>query len=87
MAYEDNLNNNASFKKMFDGWKQQKKSLVIDMKGEELQEYFKHLSSIHVPFKGGLAQKRRLQYIAYFSKGFIGMASPDEQPAGNISTA
>ena len=80
MAYEDNLNNNPSFKKMFDGWKQQRKSLVIDMKGEELDIYFDYLNSIHVPFKGGSAQKRRLQYIAYFSKGFIGMASPDEQP-------
>jgi signal transduction histidine kinase len=84
MAYEDNLNNNSSFKKMFDGWKQQKKSLVIDMQGEELEDYFKHLSSIHVPFKGGLTQKRRLQYIAYFNRGFIGMASPDEQPKETI---
>jgi signal transduction histidine kinase len=55
--------------------------MVIDMQGKELKEYFKHLSSLNVPFKGGLSQKRRLQYIAYFSKGFIGMASPDEQPA------
>ncbi|MGH2648801.1 MAG: sensor histidine kinase, partial [Ginsengibacter sp.] len=87
MAYEDNLNNNPSFKKMYDGWKRQtrlpdgqEKSLVIDMKGKVLEDYLNYLSSIHVPFKGGLTQKRRLQYIAYFSKGFIGMASPDEQP-------
>jgi len=84
MAYEDNLNNNSSFKKMFAGWKKQQKSLVIDMKGEELQEYFKYLNSIHVPFKGGMAQQRRLQYIAYFNKGFIGMASPDEQPEDTL---
>ena len=30
----------SSFKKMFDGWKQQKKSLVMDMHGEELDNYF-----------------------------------------------
>ena len=84
MAYEDNLNNNPSFKKMYDGWKQQKKSLLIDMKGKELEDYLNYLSSIHVPFKGGLAQKRRWQYIAYFSKGFIGMASPDEQPSETL---
>ena len=84
MAYEDNLNNNPSFKKMFGGWKQQQKSLVIDMKGKELKEYLNYLSSIHVPFKGGVAQKRRWQYIAYFSKGFIGMAAPDEQPQETI---
>ena len=79
-AYSADLNLNPSFKKMFDGWKAEKKSLIIDMHGEELQEYFHHLSSLKVPFKGGLSQKRRIQYIAYFSKGFIGMASPDEQP-------
>ena len=84
MAYEDNLNHNPSFKKMFEGWKQQKKSLVIDMQGDELEAYLAYLSSIHVPFKGARALKRRLQYIAYFSKGFIGMASPDQQPAETL---
>lgn len=80
-AFSADLNNNESFIKMLEGWKQQQKSLVIDMQGEELQNYFHHLTSLGVPFKGGLQQKRRVQDIAYFSKGFIGMASPDEQPA------
>ena len=79
-AYTANLNDNYSFRKMYDGWKEQKKSLIIDMHGKELDDYFHHLNSLDVPFKGGLSQKRRVQYIAYFSKGFIGMASPDEQP-------
>ncbi len=77
-AFRTNLNENNSFKKMYSGWIQKTKSITINMQGEELQEYFKHLSSLNVPFKGGLTQKRRLQYIAYFSKGFIGVASPDE---------
>ncbi len=78
-AFETNLNDNPTFQKMFDGWKQEKKSLVIDMQGAELQEYFKYLTSINVPFKGGLTQTRRVQDIAYFNNGFIGMASPEEQ--------
>jgi hypothetical protein len=77
-VFRMNLNENNSFKKMYAGWIQKKKSITIDMQGEELQEYFKQLSSLNVPFKGGLTQKRRLQYIAYFSKGFIGVVSPDE---------
>jgi len=81
MAYSTNMNDNPSMKKMYEGWKAQNKSLIIDMHGKELDEYFKFLNSLNVPFKGGLSQKRRLQYIAYFGKGFIGMASPDEQPA------
>ncbi len=76
-----NMNNNYSFKKMFDGWKERKKSLTINMHGKELEDYFHHLSvELKVPFKLGLSQKRRVQTIAFFSKGFIGLASPYEQP-------
>jgi len=84
-AYTADLKENYSFNKMYDGWKEQKKSLVIDMRGKELEDYFAHLTDkLHIPFKGGLVQKRRLQYVAYFSKGLIGMASPEEQPAETI---
>jgi len=72
---------NISVMKMYNGWKQKKTSLIIDMHGKELDEYFHYLGDqLRVPFQGGLTQKRRIQYISYFSKGFIGMASPDEQP-------
>ena len=84
-AFETNLNDNISFKKMLQGWKEEKKSQIIDMQGDELQEYFKYLTGIHVPFKGGLTQKRRVQDVAYFSKGFIGIASPEEQPQETIA--
>lgn len=77
-GFEINLNDNNSFKKMFEGWKGHKKSMIIDMHGEELKEYFNHLTKLNVPFKSGLSQKRRMQYLGYFSKGFIGVASPDE---------
>jgi hypothetical protein len=77
-GFKADLNKNISFQKMYKGWKEGKKSIIIDMQGEELQEYFKHLRSLNVPFKSGLSQKRRIQNVAYFSKGFIGIASPDE---------
>ncbi|MBI1342039.1 MAG: hypothetical protein GC171_03785 [Terrimonas sp.] len=76
---------NSSMKKMFEAWKNQERSLIMDMQGKELEDYFHYLGEeLHVPFKGGLEQKRRWQYIAYFSKGFIGMAAPDEQPAETL---
>jgi signal transduction histidine kinase len=80
-AFSANMQENATFLKMYECWKQHQKSLVIDLEGEELQKYFRHLTALGVPFKGGLEQKRRVQEIAYFSNGFIGMASPEEQPA------
>ena len=79
------ISRNASVKKMYDGWKHKKKSITIDMSGKELKEYFHYLAEeLKVPFKLGLTQKRRVQSVAYFSKGFIGMASPDEQPEETI---
>ncbi|OSZ73598.1 hypothetical protein CAP36_16415 [Chitinophagaceae bacterium IBVUCB2] len=75
-----NKNDNISVKKLYDGWKAQQKSVIVDMQGKELEEYFHYLSDVlHIPFKGGLSQERRVQSVAYFSKGFIGMASPDGQ--------
>ena len=79
-AYSANLNENTTFIKMYDGWKKALPHLVINMQGEELRNYFAYLQSRNVPFKGGLEQKRRVQHLAFFSNGFIGLASPDEQP-------
>jgi hypothetical protein len=72
-----NKNENASVLKLYDGWKTQKKSVIVDMQGKELEDYFHYLNNVmHIPFKGGLTQKRRVQSVAYFSKGFIGWPHP-----------
>lgn len=84
--FSGNANRNISMKKMFDGWKEQQKSIIIDMQGQELADYFHYLSGeLHVPFKDGLTQKRRIQHIAYFSRGFIGIASPEPQSAETVN--
>jgi signal transduction histidine kinase/ketosteroid isomerase-like protein len=75
-----NKNENDSVRKLYDGWAEKRKSVMVDMQGKELEDYFHYLTNVmHIPFKGGLSQKRRVQHVAYFSKGFIGMASPDGQ--------
>ncbi|MBK7141960.1 MAG: hypothetical protein IPH75_07760 [bacterium] len=83
-GFATNLESNGTFRKMFAGWKEGRTSITIDMQGEELQEYFQQLAKLNVPFKGGLSQTRRVQTIAYFSRGFLGIASPDEQPVETI---
>lgn len=76
---------NVSVNKMYEGWKHKKTSTSIDMKSKELQDYFHYLSDeMQIPFQGGLKQKRRVQTIAYFEQGLIGMASSEEQPAATI---
>ncbi len=79
--FTGNIDRSPVIHKMFDGWRENLKSLTIDMQGKELSDYFKYLSEeLQVPFRLGLDQKRRVQSIAYFSKGFIGIASPEPQP-------
>ncbi len=76
---------NYSVKKMYDGWKEQKESLIIDLKGKELSDYIRYISEeSHVPVTTGYSQHRRVQNIAYFSKGLIGLVSPDPQSDENI---
>ena len=71
---------NKSIARMLEGWKQGETSQVIDMKGKELKDYFQYLGKeLNIPFEHGLEQKRRIQYLAYFSGGVIGMASGEEQ--------
>ena len=80
-----NYRENESVNKMYQGWLKKKKSIIVDMKGKELENYFHYLNNVmHIPFKEGLSQKRRVQSIAFFGKGFIGMASPDEQSQQTI---
>ncbi len=80
------MNRNASMKKIYEAWRQQQKSFSIDMHGEELENYFQYLGAeMKVPFKGGLEQKRRVQSVAYFGKGMIGIASPEPQPEETIN--
>ncbi len=76
---------NVSINKMYKGWKQKKKSIVIDLRGKILKDYLYYLANEKkIPFKGGLSQKHRIQYIAFFSRGFIGIASPENQPGETL---
>jgi signal transduction histidine kinase len=78
--FSGNKNRNLSIMKMYEGWKSQKKSLTIDMQGEELCQYFNYMAGeLKVPFKQAGSQKRRVQNLAFFSGGFIGIASTDLQ--------
>ena len=79
-----NAGDNSSVKKLYDGWASKIKSVTVDMQGAELEAYIHYLKQLNIPLSRALTQKRRVQSVAYFDKGFIGMASPDEQSEKNI---
>ena len=71
--------------KIFVAWKDQKKSILIDISGQQLQDFiqyrismsqFSELQSAATDIK----ENRRLIYAAFFSKGFITFSSSEPKP-------
>jgi len=74
-------NRNTTISKMYDGWIKKKKSITINIKGKELENYFHYLGDeLKLPFKQNQSHNRRVQNLSYFSNGFIGIASHEDQP-------
>jgi signal transduction histidine kinase len=79
--FTGDIRKSGAMRQMYDGWKAQKRSIAIDQEGEELAEYLHYLADeLHVPVSTARTQQRRVQTIAYFSRGFLGIASPEPQP-------
>ncbi len=80
------VDESTAFSKMYDGWAAQKKSITIVQQGKELAAYIRFLREvIGVPIKHDPSQKLRVQNIAFFSRGLIGLTTPDVQQPETIS--
>ena len=70
-------------RKIYDAWKERKKSLVIDLKGKELSAFMKYRASM-----GGAAvkpnEKRRIINVAFFSKGLLNVQSNESRSVENL---
>ncbi len=83
--FEASIDEPTGFSKMYAGWKAQKKSITIHQTGKELTDYINYLRELGVPFKDDLVQENRFQGIAYFSKGLLGISTPEQQSQETIS--
>ncbi len=80
-VYTAQIEKNSTIRKMYNGWADQLASISFSMEGDELSAYFDYLrEEVGVPFKSAQIPPRRVQTIAYFSQGYIGIAAPDDQP-------
>ena len=80
-VYTAQIEKNITIRKMYNGWAEHQSSLSLHMEGDELATYFDYLrDDVGVPFRSTQIPPRRVQTIAYFSQGYIGIASPDDQP-------
>ena len=74
--------------KMYVAWKEQQKSLVIDLTGQELQDYTSYRNKLSesnkVPVVTNYSDKRRVINVAFFSKGLITFSTTEPKPTETI---
>ena len=70
--------------KMYKAWKEQKRSITIDLQGKELEEYFEFLKDAGLPVQREIFGKRRVQNVATFSKGILTIITPEPRPQETI---
>jgi signal transduction histidine kinase len=70
--------------KMYQAWKQQKKSVIIELEGEELKEYLDLAVSLGVKLNKEDLTQKRIHNSAIFSKGVICFITPEPRPESSI---
>jgi hypothetical protein len=64
--------------KIYAAWKEQKKSLIIEISGQELKEYNEYRNSLsNIRFNNDSDEDRRIISIAFFSKGVLSISHPE----------
>jgi len=67
---------NPSYK----AWKAGKRSLAIDLQGTALEEYFQFIKAFGAPVSREIFGDRRIENVAFFSKGMVGVITTEPQP-------
>ncbi len=68
--------------KVYAGWKENKRSMIVDLTGDELKEWMCYLlKELKMPFKEELIRDRRVHTVAFFSHGMLLTSTPEPLPA------
>ena len=78
--------------KIYTAWKESKKSLIVDIAGNELEKYnnfrnsideFKDYNTVKNSFSS--EENRRVIYCAFFPKGLLSVATPEPRPEETLN--
>ena len=76
---------NSIVSDIYAGWKAAKKSMIVDITGEDLKAWLKYLTEvIGIPFNPAFKHNRRVQTVGYFSKGMLVLTTPEPLPEESI---
>ncbi|WP_144607414.1 ATP-binding protein [Algoriphagus algorifonticola] len=76
--FSGRISEETTLSKAYQAWKKGKKSLVIDLQGEELDQWLQFMKEeIKIPFNKKYQHNRRVQTVGFFSKGMLVVTSPE----------
>lgn len=71
-------------KKLYEAWKKQKKSVIVELDGNELNEYYEFVTKYGVPGSRADFGDRRIHNAAIFTKGILSFITPDPTTESSI---
>jgi len=82
--FEGSIEEPYLFNRTIQAWKNEEKSIVIDLDGIELTAYLDYLKSIGFPVEENHYHRKRIHYFGFFSRGLIGISSACHLPQETI---
>ncbi|MBN2615622.1 MAG: hypothetical protein JXR71_07990, partial [Bacteroidales bacterium] len=70
--FNASLDEPTTGKRVYDAWKEKKKSIIIDLSGKELNDWIRYVREVmRMTIKTELVREHRIQSVAFFSQGMI----------------
>ncbi|HKJ80628.1 MAG TPA: ATP-binding protein [Ignavibacteriaceae bacterium] len=76
--FKASLNEPTTGKRVYDAWKEKKKSIVIDLSGKELNDWIQYVREVMgMTIKDELVKEHRIHSVAFFSQGMVLTTTPE----------
>jgi len=76
--FKGSIDEPTTISKVYGAWKSGKKSMVIDLSGQELKDWLRYMTEeMGLPFKKELIHGRRYHSTSFFTHGIILMSTPE----------
>ena len=80
------LDEPTSGKRIYEAWKEKKKSLIIDLSGQELNDWIHYVREVMgMTIKEELVREHRIHSVAFFSHGMILTTTPEPLPEESMN--
>ncbi len=83
--FNASLDEPTTGKRVYDAWKEKKKSIVIDLSGKELNDWIRYVREVMgMTIKAELVREHRIHSVAFFSQGMILTTTSEPLPAESL---